>query len=63
MLVFGKNGVGQKHVCPELIAESVYGLPEIKNQREKIAKAKIVANPMLSNFISLISLMPLLNLN
>ena len=53
---------GQKHVCPELIAESVYGLPEIKNQREKIAKAKIVANPGCYPTSSLISLMPLLNL-
>ena len=27
---------GQKHTCPELIQDSVYGLPEMKNQREKL---------------------------
>ena len=32
-----------KHACPELVAEAVYGLPEIN--REKIKSARIVANP------------------
>jgi len=32
-----------KHACPELVAEAVYGLPEVN--REQIAKARIVANP------------------
>jgi N-acetyl-gamma-glutamyl-phosphate reductase len=32
-----------KHACPELVAEAVYGLPELN--REQIAKARIVANP------------------
>lgn len=32
-----------KHVCPELVAEAVYGLPELN--REQIRKARIVANP------------------
>lgn len=32
-----------KHACPELVAEAVYGLPEIN--REKIRNARIVANP------------------
>ena len=32
-----------KHACPDLVAEAVYGLPEIN--REKIAGARIVANP------------------
>jgi N-acetyl-gamma-glutamyl-phosphate reductase len=32
-----------KHACPELVAEAVYGLPEIN--REQIRKARIVANP------------------
>jgi N-acetyl-gamma-glutamyl-phosphate reductase len=31
------------HACPDLIAEAVYGLPEIN--REKIKNAKLVANP------------------
>ena len=32
-----------KHACPELVAEAVYGLPEVN--REKIRGARIVANP------------------
>ena len=32
-----------QHACPELLAEAVYGLPEVN--REKIAKARLVANP------------------
>ena len=31
------------HACPELVAEAVYGLPEVN--RAKIASARIVANP------------------
>jgi N-acetyl-gamma-glutamyl-phosphate reductase len=31
------------HACPELLAEAVYGLPEVN--REKIRKARLVANP------------------
>ena len=31
------------HACPELLAEAVYGLPEIN--RDKIRRARIVANP------------------
>ncbi len=31
------------HICPELLQEAVYGLPEVN--REKIRKARIVANP------------------
>ena len=34
---------GMTHACPDLIAEAVYGLPEIN--RERIRKAKLVANP------------------
>lgn len=34
---------GIRHACPELIKEAVYGLPEIN--REKIRKAKLIANP------------------
>ncbi len=53
---------GQKHACPELISESVYGLPEIKNQRLKIADAKIVANPGCYPTASLLCLMPIADL-
>lgn len=34
---------GVKHACPELVAEAVYGLPEVN--RAKIREARIVANP------------------
>ena len=34
---------GMKHPSPELVAEAVYGLPEVN--RENIRKARLVANP------------------
>jgi len=34
---------GMTHACPELIADAVYGLPELN--REQIRTAKLVANP------------------
>ncbi len=34
---------GMTHACPDLVAEAVYGLPEVN--REKIRNAKLVANP------------------
>ncbi len=34
---------GMKHACPELVAEAVYGLPELN--RKKIKDARLVANP------------------
>ncbi len=34
---------GMPHACPELLAEAVYGLPEVN--RERIRKARLVANP------------------
>ncbi len=34
---------GMKHACPELLAEAVYGLPEVN--REAIRGARLVANP------------------
>ncbi|MDP1681320.1 MAG: N-acetyl-gamma-glutamyl-phosphate reductase [Burkholderiales bacterium] len=34
---------GMSHACPELVAEAVYGLPEIN--REKIKDARLIANP------------------
>lgn len=32
-----------KHACPELVAEAVYGLPEVA--RDQVRKARVVANP------------------
>ena len=34
---------GQPHACPEILAEAVYGLPEIN--REAIRDARLIANP------------------
>lgn len=34
---------GEVHACPDVLAEAVYGLPEVN--REHIAKARLVANP------------------
>ena len=34
---------GQEHACPDLIAEAVYGLPEVN--RERIKKASLIACP------------------
>lgn len=34
---------GMDHACPDLVAEAVYGLPEIN--REEIRQARLVANP------------------
>ncbi len=34
---------GMQHQCPDMVDEAVYGLPEIN--REKIKKARLVANP------------------
>ncbi|MFO7603694.1 MAG: N-acetyl-gamma-glutamyl-phosphate reductase [Gammaproteobacteria bacterium] len=34
---------GMPHACPELLAEAVYGLPEVN--REAVRKARLVANP------------------
>jgi len=34
---------GMEHACPDLVAEAVYGLPELN--REKIKAARLIANP------------------
>lgn len=34
---------GMKHACPALVGDAVYGLPEVN--RERIRKARLVANP------------------
>ena len=38
-----KQWYGMEHACPDLLEESVYGLPEL--YREQIKEARIVANP------------------
>jgi len=48
----------QRHACPELLSESVYGLPEL--HRKKIRDAKIVGNPGCYPTGALIPLIPLL---
>ena len=50
---------GQKHASPSLVSQSVYGLPELPGQKEKIAKAKIVGNPGCYPTAALLSLMPI----
>ncbi|NWF94152.1 MAG: N-acetyl-gamma-glutamyl-phosphate reductase [Syntrophaceae bacterium] len=47
----------QKHTSPDLLKESVYGLPEL--HREKIREAKIVGNPGCYPTGALIGLIPL----
>jgi N-acetyl-gamma-glutamyl-phosphate reductase len=39
----GEKWYGMEHACPDLIAEAVYGLPEVN--REQVKKARLVANP------------------
>jgi len=47
----------QKHTCPDLLAESVFGLPEL--HRERIRRAKIVGNPGCYPTGALLGLIPL----
>lgn len=49
---------GQTHACPELVAESVYGLPEIN--RNEIRSASLVACPGCYPTSVLLGFMPLL---
>jgi N-acetyl-gamma-glutamyl-phosphate reductase len=48
----------QKHTAPDLLGESVYGLPEL--HRDKIRSAKIVGNPGCYPTGALIGLIPLI---
>ena len=50
---------GIKHLSPSLLPESVYGLPEIPGQKEKIRKALIVANPGCYPTSALLALLPI----
>jgi N-acetyl-gamma-glutamyl-phosphate reductase len=47
----------QRHEAPELLAESVYGLPEL--HRDEIAKADLVAGPGCNSTAALLALLPL----
>ena len=49
---------GETHACPELVAEAVYGLPEIN--RRAIAGAQLVANPGCYPTSVILAMMPLL---
>ena len=49
---------GMEHACPDLVAQAVYGLPELN--REQIRQAAIVANPGCYPTAVQLGLMPLL---
>lgn len=49
---------GMPHSCPDLLAESVYGLPEVN--REAIKKARIIGNPGCYPTTVQLGLLPLL---
>lgn len=53
-----KRWYGIEHACPELLAEAVYGLPEL--QREAIRAARLVANPGCYPTAVTLALLPLL---
>ena len=48
----------QEHTCPDLLAEAVYGLPEL--YRDRVAKARLVANPGCYPTSVILGLAPLL---
>jgi N-acetyl-gamma-glutamyl-phosphate reductase len=49
---------GMSHACPDLVAEAVYGLPEVN--REAIRSARLVANPGCYPTAATLGLLPLL---
>jgi N-acetyl-gamma-glutamyl-phosphate reductase len=49
---------GATHACPKLVAEAVYGLPELN--REQIRGARLVANPGCYPTAVILALLPLL---
>ena len=49
---------GMPHACPELLAEAVYGLPEVN--RERIRGARLIANPGCYPTAVQLGLLPLL---
>ena len=51
-----------EHTSPNLLSKSVYGLPEMKGQREKIQNAKLVANPGCYPTSILLGMLPIIEL-
>lgn len=49
---------GEKHTCPDLVEEAVYGLPEMN--REAIKSARLVANPGCYPTAVILAMLPLL---
>ena len=49
---------GEKHSSPELLKESVYGLPEL--HRDKIKNARLIGNPGCYTTCSILGTVPLL---
>jgi N-acetyl-gamma-glutamyl-phosphate reductase len=49
---------GMEHACPDIVAEAIYGLPEIN--REHIKTARIVANPGCYPTSVILGLLPLI---
>lgn len=49
----------QPHEAPELLAEAVYGLPEINGHRDEIRAASLVAGPGCNSTAALLGLWPL----
>ena len=47
-----------EHACPEILAEAVYGLPELN--REAIKKARVIANPGCYPTAVILGLLPLI---
>ena len=52
---------GQRHACPELLGEAVYGLPEVN--RERIKTAQLLANPGCYPTVVQLGFLPLLENN
>jgi len=52
---------GMTHACPDLLAEAVYGLPEIN--RENVKSANLVANPGCYPTSVILGLLPLVKAN
>ena len=52
---------GLKHLSPKLVDLSVYGLPEMHGQRQKIASSMIVGNPGCYPTAALLALLPIMN--
>ncbi len=48
---------GEEHHCPELLQEAVYGVPEL--HRERISKARLIANPGCFAHCNILALAPL----